>query len=71
MLHVLTEKPINRHQDLYLYFTDYTKALDNVRHENLMSMLENIEIDSKDLRLVRSLYWDQTAAVHIDGKVGE
>ena len=36
-----------------------------------MSMLENIEVNGKDLRLVRNLYWDQTAAVRIDGEVGE
>ena len=38
---------------------------------NLMSMLENIEVNGKDIRLVRNLHWDQTAAVHIDGEVGE
>ena len=54
-------------------FIDYTKAFDKVRHENLMFMLENIEVDGEDLRLVRNLYffWDQTAAVHIDDKVSE
>ena len=71
MLRVLAEKSIDKHQDLHFCFIDYTKAFDKVRHENLMSMLENIEVDSKDLRLVRNLYWDQSAAVRIDGEVGE
>ena len=34
-------------------------------------MLEKLEVDGKDLRLIRNLYWDQTAAIRIDGEVGE
>ena len=71
MLRVLMEKSIAKHQDIFLCFIDYTKAFDKVRHENLMIMLEKLEVDGKDLRLIRNLYWDQTAAIRIDGEVGE
>ena len=71
MLRLVAEKSISKQQDLYLCFIDYTKAFDKVRHENLMTMLEGLEIDGKDLRLVRNLYWDQTAAVRIGGELGE
>ena len=36
-----------------------------------MSILENIEVGGKDLRVVRNLYWDQTAAIRINGELGE
>ena len=69
MLRMIAEKSIEKHQDLHLCFIDYTKASDKVYHDNLISMFENIEVDGKDLRLVRKLHWDQTAAIRIDGEV--
>ena len=71
MLRLLIEKAIDKHQDLYLSFIDYSKAFDKVRHENLMQMLKELNIDGKDLRLVRNLYWEQSAAVKIENELGE
>ena len=34
-------------------------------------MLNQLDIDGKDLRVLRNLYWDQTAAVRIDGELSE
>ena len=71
MLRLLIEKAIDKHQDLYLCFIDYSKAFDKVQHENLMQMLKELNIDGKDLRLVRNLYWEQSAAVKIENELGE
>ena len=30
-----------------------------------MSILESLNIDGKDLRIVRNIYWEQTAAMRI------
>ncbi|GFO47127.1 retrovirus-related pol polyprotein line-1 [Plakobranchus ocellatus] len=45
-----------------------TKLLDKVRHVELFRMLEKLDIDGKDLRVIRILYWDQTASVRIEGE---
>ena len=53
-------------RDLYVCFIDYTKAFDKVRHKNLMQILNNLDLDSEDLRLIQDLYWRQQAAIRID-----
>src|SRR5215469_6237659 len=62
----LAEKALEVNQDLYLCFADYEKAFDKAKHENLMKMLEKLEIDGKDLRIIKNLYWNQKVAVKID-----
>ena len=58
-------------KDLYLCFIDYSKAFDKVRHEKLFNILEHLDIDGKDLRVIRNLCWDQSAAVRIGGELSE
>ena len=58
-------------KDLYICFIDYSKAFDKVKHEKLFEMLNQLDIDGKDLRVLRNLYWDQTAAVRVDGELSE
>src|SRR5215469_16802442 len=66
VLRNLAEKVLEVNQDLYLCFVDYEKAFDKVKHEGLMKMLERLEIDEKDLRIIKKLYWNQKVAVKID-----
>ena len=65
MLRTLTERAIEIQKDLYLCLIDYTKAFDKLRHEEIMSILDSLNIDGKDLRIVRNIYWEQTAAMRI------
>ena len=70
-LSMLAERCIEMQKDLYLCFIDYSKAFDKVRHEKLFNILEHLDIDGKDLRVIRNLYWDQSAAVRIGGELSE
>ena len=70
-LSMLTERCIEMQKDLYLCFIDYSKAFDKVRLEKLFNILEHLDIDGKDLRVIRNLYWDQSAAVRIGGELSE
>ena len=70
-LKMLAERCIEMQKDLYLCFIDYSKAFDKVRHEKLFNILEHLDIDGKDLRVIRNLYWDQSAAVRIGGELSE
>ena len=65
MLRNLTERAIEIQKYLYLCFIDYTKAFDKLRHGDIMSILDSLNIDGKDLRIVRNIYWEQTAAMRI------
>ena len=65
MIRTLTERAIEIQKELYVCFIDYTKAFDKLRHEEIMSILDSLNIDGKDLRIVRNIYWEQTAAMRI------
>ena len=56
ILRMLIERVIEVKHDIYLCFLDYIKAFDKVIHDNLFQILEKLNIDGKDLRLVRNLY---------------
>ena len=66
IVRALCERAIEVQHDLYLCFIDYTKAFDKVKHEDLFEFLQNLDIGGKDLRLIRNLYWEQSAAIRID-----
>ncbi|GFO39118.1 RNA-directed DNA polymerase from mobile element jockey-like [Plakobranchus ocellatus] len=65
-LSMLMERCIEMQKDLHLCFNDYSEAFDKVGHVELFRMLEKLDIDGKDLRVIRNLYWDQTASVRIE-----
>lgn len=67
-LRLLAERMIEKQKDLYICFIDYEKAFDRVRHADLMEMLENINIDDRDRKLIKDLYWSQKASVRVDGE---
>ena len=71
MIRMLSERAIEMQRNLFLCFIDYSKAFNNVKHKKLFEMLEDIQIDGKDLRIIGNLYWKQAAAVRISSHVGE
>ena len=70
-LSMLMERCIEVQRDLYICFIDYSKAFDKVRHDELFNILEELDIDGKDLRIIKNLYWKQKAAVRIEGECSE
>ena len=65
VLRMIGERAIEHQQDLFLCFIDYQKAFDRVRHKELFKMLANIQIDDKDMRIIRTIYCEQLAAVRL------
>ena len=68
-LSTLIERSLQVQRNLYLCFIDYSKAFDCVKHRDLFSILHNLNIEGKDLRIVRNLYWDQKAAMRVEGEL--
>ena len=64
-LRVITERAIEVQKDVFACFVDYEKAFDKVKHAELFNMLKGLDLDGKDLRLLRNLYWNQKAAVRV------
>ena len=69
ILRTLAERAIEMQRDILLCFIDYSKAFDRVKHKELMQMLSELDVDGKDLRLIRNLYWDQKAAIKIGDQI--
>jgi len=67
MLRNICERTIEVNKSLYLCFKDYTKAFGKVRHNDLMTLLGRLDLDGKDVKIIRNLYWEQSATVRVDG----
>lgn len=65
-MRLLVQKCYDQCKDVFMCF-DYPKAFDSVRHDLLMALLKKIGLDGKDIRIIRRLYWDQTAELRIGG----
>ena len=50
---------------IYLCFVDCTKAFDWVPHRKLFDLLDTINIDDRDYRVLRNLYANQKAVIRL------
>ena len=53
---MLMERSDEVQKDLYLCLIDYSKAFDKVRHNDLFDILSKLDVDAKDLCILRNLY---------------
>ena len=56
---------------LYVCFIDYAKAFDRVQHQKAFECLRNTRMDSKDMRVITNLYWNQRACIRNDNEVSD
>ena len=70
-LRLICERHLEVQKDVYICFLDYEKAFDRVRHEPLMQCQSEIGVDGKYIKIIRNLYWDQTASVRIMTELSE
>ena len=64
-LRMITERCVEIQKDLYICFIYYAKAFDEVQHATLFEILQELDINGKDVELIKNLYWQQQAAVRI------
>ena len=69
VLRMLSERAIQMQQTRHLCFIDWKKTFDSVNHEKLLQLLNKVGIDSKDLRLIQALHYEQLANVKIGNDV--
>jgi hypothetical protein len=67
----LVQRCYDSNVKLYACFIDKEKAFDKVRHDKLMEILKSKNIDTKDIRLIENLYWNQEAEVRTEDGVSE
>ena len=71
VLRMLGERSIEMQKDIFLCFIDYEKAFDTVRHMDLLTVLSRLQMGGKEMRIIRNLYYDQTAAVRVGDELAE
>ena len=67
----LVERMTEKEKAVYVCFIDYSKALDTVKHEPLIELLQSLDIDPQDIKLLANLYWNQQAAVRHNEEFSE
>ena len=71
VLRRLVERSVEKQRDVYICFIDYSKAFDTVKHESLVELLQSLDVDKSETRLLTNLYWKQTAAVRCGDDISE
>ena len=71
VLRRLVETSVEKQRDVYTCFFDYSKAFDTVKHESLVELLQSLDVDKSETRLLTNLYWKQTAAVRCGDDISE
>ena len=51
---------VEKQKDIYNCFIDYSKAFDT-----MVELIQSLDIDNADMRLLTNLYWNQTSALCI------
>ena len=67
VLRMFVERSIEKQK--YVCFIDYSKSFDTVKHKLLVDLLQALDVDQVEFRLLTSLYWNQTAAVRCDDDI--
>lgn len=62
MLRTIAERTLEMQNDLHLCFIDY------VKFEEIINLLKRLNLVGKDLRIIKNMYWQQTAAVKVDNE---
>ena len=71
VLQRLVERLVEKQRDVYTCFIDYSKAFDTVKHESLVELLQSLDVDKSETRLLTNLYWKQIAAVMCGDDISE
>ena len=71
VLRRLVEISVEKQRDVNTCFLDYSKSFDTVKYGSLVELLESLDVDKSETRLLTNLYWIQTAAVRCGDDISE
>ena len=57
----LVERSVEKQKDVYTCFIDYSKTFDTVKHDMLVELLQSLDVDDADTRLLTNLYLTQNS----------
>lgn len=68
-LQVLLQRCRDVSCDVYACFIDYAKAFDRCQHQKMVTALQRVGLDEKDIRIIMNLYWNQRAQVKVEDQL--
>ncbi|XP_069994133.1 uncharacterized protein [Penaeus vannamei] len=71
VMRTLAERAIEMQKNLYVIFIDYEKAFDRVKHQEIMNDLQQVDLDDKDLRLLKKSILGTVAAISLEGELSD
>ena len=71
VLRRFVESSVEKQNDVYNCFIDYSKAFDTLTHESLVELWLSLNVDEADNRLLTSLYWNLPSAVQCDTELSD
>ena len=45
-------------RDVYACFIDFSRAFDRVKHTELVEIMKEVGLNSRDVRIIANLYWN-------------
>ena len=70
-IRTIIERFLEKQKTLFICFIDYEKAFDRVYHDGIIDCIGKIDMDGKDKRIIKELYWNQAAVVRLDDGVSD
>ena len=64
-LRMITGRYVEMQKDVHICFIDNANAFDKVQHVTLLEILQELDVNGKDLQLTKNPYWQQQALVRI------
>ena len=56
LLRMISERAIEIQRDVFLCFIEYQKAVDTVKHEEMLNTLVRLGVDHRNIKLIKDLY---------------
>ena len=64
-LRMIAERCVEMQKDVHICFIDYANAFGKVQHVTLFEILQELDVNRKDLELLKNFYWQKQALVRI------
>ena len=65
VLRRLVERSVEKQRDVYTCFIDYSKAFDTVNHESLVELLQSLDVDKSETKLLTNIFLESNSCCYV------
>ena len=71
VLRVLSKGSLQKQEDIFLCFVDYQKAFDRVKHNEVIHLLYDLDVDNKELGTIQHMSYFQSVEVRMGDELSK